>query len=73
MAVLIGKPCQRQSTPTLIVLDRTARQRWELICFGNKGHYNQDGGCWHTENVLECLKSDWHRSRTKVVPFGGKE
>ena len=46
------------------------RGRYEVACFGPKSHYRKDGTCRHTDALLAALKSDWHRRRTRVVPFG---
>ena len=43
-----------------------------LICIGNKRHYAKDGSCAHTAAYLTAMKSDWHRKRTKIEPFGGQ-
>lgn len=46
---------------------------WELVCFGARRHYRKDGSCKHTEDIRARIASDWHRARTRVVPFGNRE
>lgn len=70
MAVYIGEPCKRQKTPTIVVVANRGPRSWEVVCFGNKGHYYKDGSCHHTVGFFNCMKSDWHRARTHIVPFG---
>ena len=41
-----------------------------LSCFGNKGHYYQNGSCVHVEDVSAAMTSDWYRQRSWVLPFG---
>ena len=50
---------------------KSGRQRWELVCFGAKGHYRKDGTCRHTEAVLASLRP-WYRSRTHVWLWGNR-
>jgi hypothetical protein len=71
MAMLVG------SNPKSLVLylseytpERKKRPTRTLICFGPKRHYRKDGSCKHTDAVMDALKSEWHRTRTHIVPFG---
>ena len=44
--------------------------RWHVVCFGNQSHYQRDTGiCCHVE-FLDKGISDWHRARTRFLPFG---
>jgi len=54
----------------LLLLIRIRGQRWyHLACFGRKSHYFEDGGCEHTDALLEHL-SAYGKEVTKLQPFG---
>ena len=55
---------------SMVVLLPRRGQRWhELFCSGRRGHYYEDGGCEHTDQVLANL-TDYGKTVTKVKPFG---
>ncbi len=54
----------------LILIPDKGYGQIHLACFGNKGHYYQNGSCVHIEGVVEKMISDWYRQRSWVLPFG---
>lgn len=78
MGIMIGPPVTRTGKTTMggktLVLFVPAGERpyrrWGLFCAGPKRHYQKDGHCAHTKAVIDCMRSDWHRSRTWLTPFG---
>ena len=59
-----------QGAKALLLHARIPGQRWyHLVCFGQKGHYFEDGGCEHTDALLADL-TPYGRKVTKLKPFG---
>lgn len=57
----------------LVMLAKDSKRRGGhiAVCFGRKRHYRKDGSCKCVEELLGRMKP-WHRSRTRIEPFGGK-
>ena len=72
--MLIGKPTGKYKTSTIVLLTRKYRSKWwQLVCFGQKGHYANDGSCTHTDELLERLNEKAiRRELVRIDPFGGK-
>ncbi len=78
MPTILGELSGSQSrTLTLIlVMDmrdavpEIRRQGYSLGCFGPKRHYGVSGTCRHIDTLYAQLKSDWHKARAWILPFG---
>lgn len=55
-----------------VILFLQVKGHYDLVCFGPARHYRKDGSCAHTADLMVRLKSDWHRKRTRVTPFGNR-
>jgi hypothetical protein len=57
--VMVGEPTGRYKTGTIVLLTRKYRSKWwDLVCFGQKGHYHRDGSCVHTDDLLARLNPE---------------
>ena len=76
MSIILGDLPKGKSRTLILFMDmRQAvkpyrRHGYSLVCFGPKYHYGVSGTCRHIDGIYATLKSDWHRSRTWVYPFG---
>ena len=62
-----------KSGALVCILKVPCRHRWQIACFGNKGHYQRVTGiCAHVELIASRL-TVWHRSRMWYLPFGDSE
>ena len=56
----------------IVLIKPPGLNHWELACFGSKSHYRNDGSCKHVAAVLAAMRTDWHRKRTRVTPWGNR-
>ena len=73
--LMIGKPTGRYKSGTICMVVRGKRSKWwEVLCFGQKGHYAKDGSCAHTDEVAANLNPDVvPLDRVRLRPFGDRE
>lgn len=71
MSLIPATPeCGGFETRGLLLHLRRRGQRWHtLVCFGPKSHYYEDGGCEHTDALIDRL-TPYGQKVTKLQPFG---
>lgn len=73
--LMIGKPTGRYKSGTICMVVRGKRSKWwEVLCFGQKGHYAKDGSCEHTDGLVTMLNpATVALDRLRLRPFGDRE
>jgi hypothetical protein len=73
--MLVGKPTGRYRQGTIVLVSRKPRSKWwKVVCFGQKGHYREDGSCAHTDEVLASLNPDIAPAeRVRVTGWGNRD